>query len=516
MARAIAARNQGDDYQARWFWLQVCRLFGERTKVVRVAYEANNVKSFDDVVIYYDNSMVDDEGNFLQAEYYQVKFHVTSLGAFTWQGMMEPSFINATSVSILQRLKHAQEQYAPTGTETHFIIYSPWQIHPDDLLAQVHSQADGRLDWHRLVKGGSNSKFGKLRAAWREQLGIETDEELRVILRPLRIRQGRTLEELGGMLNDRLYRAGLIPVEEGCLCHPYDDLARKLIQSGKTEFTRSDIEKICKQEKLWMGHSIPEPDAYRVGIRSFLRWAENLEDETDAMLDLLRWFDGRRIRFPELWQQQIYPEVQNFLAKTLRPGQRCHIHLHAHASIAFAAGYCLNSKSGIDVAVVQSIASGREIWRPSLRPNLDQYPTLTFTEEMLSEDGTDVALGLAVTQNVTPDVKTYIAQAKLPIRRIISCMVPCRPSQQAVLDASHAKLLAEQLSDYLRTARTTPERQGKLHIFAAAPNGLVFFIGQLARSFGPCVLYEYDFDTSAPGAYQSSLIFPPATLPEHQ
>jgi hypothetical protein len=39
-----------------------------------------------------------------------------------------------------------------------------------------------------------------------------------------------------------------------------------------------------------------KPSAYQVGIRSFLRWAENLEDETDAMLDLLRWFDGRDIK----------------------------------------------------------------------------------------------------------------------------------------------------------------------------------------------------------------------------
>ncbi|MBG1259733.1 hypothetical protein [Nostoc commune] len=63
MARgAIAARIQGDDYQARWFWFQICRLFSERTKVVRVGYEANNIKSFDDVVVYYQG-MEDYEGN---------------------------------------------------------------------------------------------------------------------------------------------------------------------------------------------------------------------------------------------------------------------------------------------------------------------------------------------------------------------------------------------------------------------------------------------------------------------
>ena len=59
MARVITARNLGDDYQARWYWFQVCRLFGDRTIVVRVSYEANNVKSFDDIVVYFDG-MIDE------------------------------------------------------------------------------------------------------------------------------------------------------------------------------------------------------------------------------------------------------------------------------------------------------------------------------------------------------------------------------------------------------------------------------------------------------------------------
>ncbi|PSB40830.1 hypothetical protein C7B80_32425 [Cyanosarcina cf. burmensis CCALA 770] len=115
-----------------------------------------------------------------------------------------------------------------------------------------------------------------------------------------------------------------------------------------------------------------------------------------------------------------------------------------------------------------------------------------------------------------PDVEAYIAQSNLPIRRIISCVLPAGPSQQGVLDANHAKLLATQLSNHLRSDRTAAERKAKLHIFAAAPNALVFSIGQLARSFGSCVFYEYDFDRSTPGAYQPALNFPPPVLHEHQ
>lgn len=508
MARAIAARTQGDDYQARWFWLQVCRLFGDRTNVVRVVYEADNVKSFDDVVVHFEG-MADEEGHPLFAEYYQVKFHVTSGGALTWEGMMDPAFINAQSVSLLQRLKNAQEKHAPTGTEAHFILFSPWDIHPDDLLAKVHSKCDGRLDWHRLSQGGERSELGKLRAAWRQHLELSSDEELRIVLRPLRIRQGRTLMELQDTLNDKLHRAGLCPVEENCISNPYDELTRKLLQSGKTEFSRSDIENVCRRESLWMGQAAIENGAYQVGFRSFLRWAEHLEDETDVMLDLLHLFDGRKIRSSELWQQELFPSIERFINRELQRRGQCDLHLHVHSSIAFAIGYCLDTKSGIDAAVVQSTRSGQSVWRPSLSPAPSQYTGWSFSEEPFLEDGTDLALALSVTHDVSSDVRGYLERENIPVGRILKCSLPSGVNNAAIQNADHAKVLADQLSNYLRINRTSLERQSKLHIFAAAPNGLVFFIGQVSRSFGSCVLYEYDFDSNAPGGYTSSIILPP-------
>jgi tetratricopeptide (TPR) repeat protein len=220
-------------------------------KVVRVGYEDSTIKSFDDIVVHYEGRM-DDDGNPLLAEYYQVKFHVTSGGAVTWESLMDASFINADSVSFLQRLKNAQKQFAPNGTESHFILYSSWHIHPEDPLAEIHSSRNGSLDWHRLAKGGSRSKMGQIRDNWRKHLQIEEDGELQLLLRPLRILVGKNLQELNRELNDKLLLVGLKPVEEGALLHPYEDLARKLIKNHKTDFDRSDIEKICSQADLWV------------------------------------------------------------------------------------------------------------------------------------------------------------------------------------------------------------------------------------------------------------------------
>jgi hypothetical protein len=422
MAKAVVPRIQGDDYQARWFWVQACRLFEDHTKVIRVAYEKDNIKSFDDVVVFYTDGMLDHyDGHALSADYYQVKFHVTAAGDITWKGMMDPAFINATSVSILQRLKNAQEQYAPNGLGCRFHLYTPWPVSSADPLAEVLSQTDGRIIWSNLAVGTSISKMGKVRAAWRDHLGINTDEELQIILRPLRITFGYTLQRLRETLNDKLQLAGLAPVDDGCLVHPYDDLTRKLLQTGQTEFTRASIEAVCKQEKLWRGRAMPEPGAYRVGIRSFLRWAEYLEDETEAMLCLLKYFDGRKITSPDLWHSHVFPEIDSFISRAFRTHQCYHLHLHTHASITFAAGYCLDPKAGVDVALVQSGLSGRELWRPEARYDPVTYATWAFSDTPQSPNGSDTAVALSVTHNVFSDVSTYVAQSLPQVRKLPPC-----------------------------------------------------------------------------------------------
>lgn len=510
MAQAIVARMQGDEYQSRWFWINICRMFDDRSKVVCVTYEQQNVKSFDDLGVLYKEGMQDEEGNALAADYMQVKFHVTAAGSITWQGMADPNFINASSVSLLQRLKNAQQQYAPDGSGARFYLYTPWSVHPDDPLASVWSKSDGRIIWAKLAEGGSRSKTGKIRAAWREHLAIETDEELRLILRPLRFLQGPALSQSGEILNTRLQAAGLLTVEAGSLIHPYDELTRKLLQSGRTSFTRIDIEQICKREKLWRGHTVVEHGAYRMGIRSFFRWAEHLEDETDDMLCLLSCFKGRKVLSPELWHTDVFPRVERFLS-TMRRGQHYyHLHLHTHSSVAFAAGYCLDSKSGINVVPVQSTTSGTYIWRPASNPAPDAYPTWLFVQERLPDAGSDVALVLGVTHTIAQDVMAYIRRALPLVGRVISCIASPGSSSAAILDGTHAKLLAQQLSTYLKEERTLEERQATLHLFAAAPNGFLFFLGQYARSFGRCMFYEYDFDGSIPGVYEPSLMFPPS------
>ena len=100
MARAVSARIQGDDYQLRYFWLQVCRLFQTHTKVATVGYEVADARAFDDVVVSYNPPVNNDRGGVITTDYFQLKFHVSQDDAIRFDSLMDPQFIGATRDSL--------------------------------------------------------------------------------------------------------------------------------------------------------------------------------------------------------------------------------------------------------------------------------------------------------------------------------------------------------------------------------------------------------------------------------
>jgi hypothetical protein len=298
---AVVARQFGDDYQARIFWLEACRLFSRYSKVARVAYEFKAIKAFDDVAVVYSSPIPDERGGRVAADFYQAKFHVDLKGSLTWEALIDPEAIGATSVSLLERLHDAVTDTAGTGAR--FNLISAWPIHPDDDLAELVSRRNGELRLEKLFDETTDrSAKGKIRKAWRERLRLKTDDELKQIVTPLRIHAPyRTLDDLRKELNFRLEFAGLKPVDDGHVGHLYDDLIRKLHGNGTHDFDRDALRTCCAGEGLWLGRETEVSDRIPIGIRSFLRFAEHLEDQTAHLLCLLQYFDVRHIRDAASW-----------------------------------------------------------------------------------------------------------------------------------------------------------------------------------------------------------------------
>ncbi|MGL5097243.1 MAG: SAVED domain-containing protein, partial [Planctomycetia bacterium] len=338
MASAVVARQQGDDFQSRVFWMEACRLFHRRSKVARVAYEFNRIKAFDDVVVTYTTPLPDERGGVYTADYYQAKYHVDHAGSLTSDALIDPAAIGATTFSLLQRL-HAAVQ-ATTGQPSRFNLVSAWGVHPDDGLAELVSKTNGELRLERLFDGTTDrSARGKIRKAWREHLGLKTDDELQAVVAPLRFHAPyRSLVALRQDLNFRLIAAGLVPVDDGAHGHPYDDLVRKLHATGVNDFDRDVLRAACESEGLWAGPAQELSDRTPIGIRSFLRFAEHLEDETEHLLCMLKHFDGRKIRDADGWRTTLAAEVRQFLEVWTNRHGRFLLYLDAHSSLALLAG----------------------------------------------------------------------------------------------------------------------------------------------------------------------------------
>ena len=248
------------------------------------------------------------------------------------------------------------------------------------------------------------------------------------------------------------------------------------------------------------------PKRISIGIKSFTRGTVHLEDET-MCLSLLDKFDGRNLKNGYNWNDDIYHKLRDFLIANTNDKHAYQVSLNTHASLAFAAGRILDSKSGINVFPIQkSATNGNELWDVKLSSKRN-YSNWDISHEIFDENQSDSALILNVTRPIYNDVVGYIKEKNLSIR----CIINCTPNEVgatnfSIEDGNHAAALANSVYNAI-SQRTPVERRATLHIFASAPNAFMFFLGQNSRGFGKCVLYEYDFEQRDSCSYSKSINF---------
>jgi CBASS immunity sensor of nucleotide second messenger signals len=221
-------------------------------------------------------------------------------------------------------------------------------------------------------------------------------------------------------------------------------------------------------------------DAGQIGIRSFMRFAEHMEDETEDMVDLVSHFDNRRIRAQDDWPQVIVPKVSSFLSKYARLAKPYNLLLDTHSSIAFAAGYCLEIKSDANVFPIEQTLTGKKVWGLQTGANPGDCSSWTTTAHSISSNGRDVAVAISITHDVFNDVQDFVIRNLLQIGRIIHCRIHPQPGNTAVVDGAQAFALAQQLAALFKQ-RTREERAGALRLFAATPNALTAKHGGILR-----------------------------------
>ena len=252
---------------------------------------------------------------------------------------------------------------------------------------------------------------------------------------------------------------------------PYDDLAKKLLLSGRQVFNADEIREICEMEGLWVGYRDSSDGDADLGIRSFVRHAEYLEDDTDMVLDLVPYFEGRTILEPSLWNAEVGPKVVQFLETNTRLGGAYRLRVDAHTSVAVLSGYALDTKAGVNISLVQKTRSGVEIW------DMEQPASLPSQEwEFDWIDGGDadgdLAVAVTVTHDVRGDVAAFLNDAGMAVRGTLTATLP-GAGNTVIRDGSPCVGVGP--STYRGVEKPQEERSGRSPFYGGSRTGSPLF-----------------------------------------
>lgn len=500
MTDAVIAINHGFDYQSRFFWVHAALLRDPaHPYVVEVTYEADGPKAFDDVVVRYDPARATTGAERIGVDYFQIKYHEGMGPPFTYEDLVNPAFIGAARYSILERLRQAKAS-APPNSAFHLVTTS--RVADGDPLESLISSEDNALRLQKLfVTGGDKSRMGKVRKLWRDHLGLGTDAELRAVLHGLHISaNSRTLSALRDEANQRFAIVGIAPCTEES-AFKFDAAARSLRARKIHRLTRDSFERLCQEEK-WL--RVDEAPTYtNVALRTFFDHpGDRFDASPERTLNLTDLFDGRWLKEGLLWNEDVKPQVIKFLGEQRQGLAWIRLFLDAHQGVAFLAGHCLGLKSGVGVELVQKGRLGTAVWSAQ-DGRSGPEPKWSATQV---GDGEELAVAISLTREILPEVQRH-AQTLLPqVGKILHVTAPARPSQALIAGGVHAAVIAEVIAAAIKAIRVSVG--ATVHLFAASPNALLFYLGQEQVSLGPCQLYEYDFAGERGGGYVPALRIP--------
>lgn len=503
--KQVGARTEGDVYQGLFFWKQAASLLIPGSKVQQVDLEHDDVTGMDDVAVFYEHPGICADGWMCNADFYQIKYHVDRRTAYSCEAFVDPSFIQARS-SLLQRAYTAFTRARSVHERFRLNFVSNWGWTSEDPLGKVLREYDGRLP-ERFFTSGNRSHLGKIRESWRSHLSLD-ENEFRLFGNTLRFQLdhfGR--RDFRDSAYDRLARVGLSVPESDTIASPYESLVQQFLMNGPNSFHRDSILDLCQREGL-LSDNKPCERIPTIGLRSFIRFAEHLEEETDEFVCVSEEFEGRHPRNVNSWSNAARV-VQDFFANAprrlrLRAGEYA-IALECHGSLAMLAGYEVSRNSGCLIFPIQK--PRRELWKP----DQDIVGNLAGSWEenaiAIADGAQDIALTLSVTHDISGDVQLFFEQEAAPrVSHIINLKPSTGIGPQSVVGPNHACQLAFALVSTLRRVRSMPS--ACVHLFASAPNSLLFLLGQFREALGRLKLYEYDFGFERHCSYEPSITLP--------
>jgi hypothetical protein len=496
----VGARLEGDIFQGMFFWYQAAPLLKTSPDITRVVLEHDDAKGVDDVAVYYKVPGTFDGQIHYLADFFQLKYHVAQSNEYSSDALIDPVFISAQS-SLLEHFYEAYIRLSPNHPAFRLHLVSNWRWKREEPLERSIRDSGGMLP-EKFFTEGPRSDLGKIREKWKKHLKAKPDE-FEKFARKLRF----GVNHLGRngfkeALSDRLALFGLKEIPKDKAQNPYDSLVQQFITNKEHDFTPQTFRAMCERENLFAEKPTPKPKA--IGIRSFMRFAERMEDETEKYLCAVEHFDGRFIKDPKLWKSILAPKLKTFLSGAVPRNEEYSALLDCHGTLAFLAGYEFSIKSGMQVFPLQK-GPRAQVWKPSGTPSVitwKEKPTKIFDPQVR-----DFVLSVSVSNDVFKDVEAYIAKSQLKAGAHLHVSPSTGVGNTSISGADDAFTLAEKLRELIRRERQA-RGGGTAHLFISPPNGLLFFLGQHRDALGAVQLYEFDFFGERDGSYVPSVLVP--------
>lgn len=476
------ARLLGDDYQHLLTWLYAAQLLRRDPTIVKVELEKHGAGNVDDLVVHRGDT---------PGEYHQVKFTTKPAG----EPLSGDWFIasDGSSKSPLQRfhaswLKLTQERARP-----HMVLHTNRQpVAGDPVLACLSGDRAQLVP--KLERASDGSGAGRARAAWAEHLGVD-ESELLEMLASLEIRAARaSLTELREHCRLAMDSVGLVitseAIDQGMLA------ARRWIQEGVREVVAETVSQLVDERSLRATEARagvliqaiardPLPDLAVVA----LDWVDAFEGETPA--------ERRRTTDPHAWDDRFAPELRE-AEQQVAAGGYSQVRLGGafRLTTAIYAGSVFSDPAGYSLAIAGR--SGDGSWS-DVTSSGDLAPVTLEVIEAALDEGTEIAVGLSVSADVTDDVLHFLRAEDLPVTRYLNVTV-AEPGRTALAGPREMRGWATAATDVLRAvAREDPPL---LHLFVSAPRPAAMLLGHQWNRMPRVQLWE----ELRPGAYLRSFV----------
>lgn len=205
-------------------------------------------------------------------------------------------------------------------------------------------------------------------------------------------------------------------------------------------------------------------------------------------LDWVRFFDDaevparRQIRDPSLWDARFKPELAE-AERALRRLGATSVRVEGHMRLMtwFMVGQSLPRTRGFTLSCAQVGA----VWSSAAAPE----PCPLREARTPVGAGDELAVALSVTNWTGADVGAWVRAQGLPLAALVELSTEA-VSKEAIRGAAHARGCAEAVVDAVRgLVRDT--QATRVHLFAAAPAGLMLQVGHLWNALPPARLYEH-------------------------